>query len=143
VVSAESVPDGGTRDALDPHRAPARNATKGRDMHKLGVFLLTIAVFGVVPARAQDIAGMEDCTKTSGLDKRTGCFQSNIEFLNRLVAKNAAGLQQKLSAANAEIGELKRAVAGLQTKLADLQTSLAKLQAGVEQLQPAKKPDAK
>jgi septal ring factor EnvC (AmiA/AmiB activator) len=112
-------------------------------MHKLGVFLLTIAVFGVVPARAQDIAGMEDCTKTSGLDKRTGCFQSNIEFLNRLVAKNAAGLQQKLSAANAEIGELKRAVAGLQTKLADLQTSLAKLQAGVEQLQPAKKPDAK
>jgi uncharacterized protein (DUF302 family) len=34
-------------------------------------------------AQAQDIAGMEDCTKTAGLDKRTGCFQSNVNFLHQ------------------------------------------------------------
>jgi septal ring factor EnvC (AmiA/AmiB activator) len=113
-------------------------------MHKIRAFLLAAAVLALHPAQAQDIAGMEDCTKTSGLDKRTGCFQSNVEFLNKLIAKNTTGLQQKLSAANAEIGELKRAVASLQTNVANLQTSLAKLQTGVEQLQqPAKKPDTK
>ena len=54
-------------------------------MYKIAAFLLAAAAFGFGPAQAQDIAGMEDCTKTSGLDKRTGCFQSNIEYLNRSI----------------------------------------------------------
>jgi len=113
-------------------------------MHKLVIFVLAGAAFALHLAQAQDIAGMEDCTKTSGLDKRTGCFQSNIEYLNRLIAKNAADMQQKLSAANAEIGELKRAVAGLQANVAGLQTNVANLKTSIEQLQQAaKKPDAK
>lgn len=113
-------------------------------MYKIGVLLLAAAISGFGPAQAQDIAGMEDCSKTSGLDKRTGCFQSNVEFLHKLIAKNTADLQQKLSAANAEIGLLKRAVASLQTDVANLQTGAAKLQTGIEQLQQAaKKPEAK
>ena len=54
-------------------------------------------------ARAQDIAGIEDCTRTSGLDKRTGCFQSNVNFLQRLVTKNELDAAQRLKAAEAEI----------------------------------------
>jgi hypothetical protein len=98
----------------------------------LGVSLLVIGIDG---GRAQDIAGIEDCTKTSGLDKRTGCLQSNVNFLQRLVTKNALETWQKLNAADAEIVALKRAV-----------TSLQKI---VEQLQAAqraagdKKPEAK
>jgi hypothetical protein len=129
-----------------PRSAPALilEATKGRDMYKIGVLLLAAAISGFAPAQAQDIAGMEDCSKTSGLDKRTGCFQSNVEFLHKLIAKNTADLQQKLSAANAEIGLLKRAMASLQTDVANLQTSAAKLQTGIEQLQQAaKKPESK
>src|SRR5713226_10211280 len=114
------------------------------DMHRMTALLIAAAVFTVHPAQAQDIAGMEDCTKTSGLDKRTGCFQSNIEFLHKLIAKNTADMQQKLSTANAEIGELKRAVASLQANVAGLQTNVANLKTNIEQLQQAtKKPDAK
>jgi phage shock protein A len=113
-------------------------------MYKIGALLLAAAAFGFGPAQAQDIAGMEDCTKTSGLDKRTGCFQSNIEYLNRSIAKHTADMQQKLSAANAEIGLLKRAVASLQADVAGLQTNVANLKTSIEQLrQAAKKPDAK
>src|SRR5256714_8665071 len=101
-------------------------------MSRLAAFALGAALLGFDPAQAQDIAGMEDCTKTSGLDKRTGCFQSNIEYLNRSIAKNAADMQQKLSAANAEIGELKRAVAGLQANVAGLQTNVANLKTSIE-----------
>jgi phage shock protein A len=111
-------------------------------MH-ITAWLLAAAMFAMVPAQAQDIAGIEDCSKTSGLDKRTGCFQSNIEFLHRLIVKQTGDFQQKLSAAHAEIGELKRAVAGMQTSITNLQTSVSKLQASLEQLQAAKKPDAK
>src|SRR5213083_762959 len=113
-------------------------------MVRVAVLGLSLIVVGIDAGRAQDIAGMEDCTKTSGLDKRTGCFQSNIEYLNRSIAKNAADMQQKLSAANAEIGELKRAVAGLQANVAGLQTNVATLKTSIEQLQQAaKKPEAK
>jgi chromosome segregation ATPase len=108
--------------------------------------LLAAAMLLIAPAAAsaQDIAGIEDCTKTGGLDKRTGCFQSNVEFLHRSIAKQTGDAQQKLSAAYAEIGELRRAVAALQTNIATLQTALVKMQAAVDQLQPpAKKPDAK
>ena len=60
---------------------------------------LSLIVIGVDAGCAQDIAGIEDCTKTSGLDKRTGCLQSNVNFLHRLVTKNALNAQQKPDAA--------------------------------------------
>jgi hypothetical protein len=99
-------------------------------MYRLATFVIAAAAFGLHLAQAQDIASMEDCTKTNGLDKRTGCFQSNIEYLNRVIAKNAADVQQKLTAANAEIGALKKTIATLQTSVEQLQNA-------------AKKPDAK
>jgi uncharacterized protein YecT (DUF1311 family) len=84
----------------------------------LGLSLITVGA-----ARAQDIAGIEDCTKTSGLDKRTGCFQSNINFLQRLVNKNALEASQKLNAADAEIVALKSAVTRLQKTVEQLQAA--------------------
>jgi hypothetical protein len=58
-------------------------------MFRIAVLGLSLVVVGVEAGCAQDIAGIEDCTKTSGLDKRTGCLQSNVNFLQRLVTKNA------------------------------------------------------
>ena len=48
-----------------------------------------VAPLGASLASAQDIAGTEDCTKTSGLDRRTGCLQANINFLQRTMTRNA------------------------------------------------------
>jgi hypothetical protein len=92
-------------------------------MVKLAVLSLSLILVAATPARAQDIAGIEDCTKTSGLDKRTGCLQSNVNFLQRLVTKNALESFQKLSAANAEIVALKAAVSGLQKTVEQLQSA--------------------
>jgi hypothetical protein len=58
-------------------------------MVRIAVLALSLILIGVNGGWAQDIAGIEDCTKTSGLDKRTGCLQSNVNFLHRLVTKNA------------------------------------------------------
>ena len=77
--------------------------------------------------RAQDIAGMEDCTKTIGLDKRTGCLQSNVNFLRRLVMKNA--VEAELKATEAEIMALRGTVTSLQKtveQLAAAQKTLGK-----------------
>jgi hypothetical protein len=92
-------------------------------MVRIAALGLSLIVVGVDAARAQDIAGIEDCTKTAGLDKRTGCFQSNINFLQRLVTKNALEAWQRLNAANAEIAALKSTVASLQKTVERLQAA--------------------
>jgi ABC-type Na+ transport system ATPase subunit NatA len=92
-------------------------------MVRLAVLSLSLIVVATAAAPAQDIAGIEDCTKTSGLDKRTGCLQSNVNFLQRLVTKNALESFQKLNAANAEIVALKATVSGLQKTLEQLQAA--------------------
>jgi uncharacterized protein YPO0396 len=92
-------------------------------MVRLAVLGLSLIVVAAAPAQAQDIAGIEDCTKTSGLDKRTGCLQSNVNFLQRLVTKNALESLQKLNAANAEIVALKATVSGLQKTVEQLQAA--------------------
>jgi hypothetical protein len=92
-------------------------------MVRVAVLSLSLIVVAATAAQAQDIAGIEDCTKTSGLDKRTGCLQSNVNFLQRLVTKNALESFQKLSAANAEIVALKATVSGLQKTVEQLQAA--------------------
>ncbi len=101
-------------------------------MAKLAMLCVGLVVAGCGLAAAQDIAGVEDCTKTSGLDKRTGCLQSNVNFLQQLVTKNALDARQRLSAANTEIAALK-------TEIAALKGALTSLQASVEQLRAALK----
>ena len=86
----------------------------------LGLGMIVAAGSG---ALAQDIPGIEDCTKTAGLDKRTGCLQSNVNFLQQLVTKNALDARQRLNTANTEIIALKSAVASLQASVEQLQTA--------------------
>jgi outer membrane murein-binding lipoprotein Lpp len=92
-------------------------------MVRIAVLGLSLIVVGVEAGCAQDIAGIEDCTKTSGLDKRTGCFQSNVNFLQRLVTKNALDSRQKLDEAVAEIVALKSVVTRLQKTVEQLQAA--------------------
>src|SRR6266508_370857 len=57
-------------------------------MLKIAALCLGLIVVGFDLGQAQDIAGIEDCTKTTGLDKRTGCLQSNVNVLQQLITKN-------------------------------------------------------
>jgi hypothetical protein len=101
----------------------ARNRDGEKSMVRIAVLGLSLIVVGVEAGCAQDIAGIENCTKTSGLDKRTGCFQSNVNFLQRLVTKNALDSRQKLDEAAAEIVALKSVVTRLQKTVEQLQAA--------------------
>ena len=88
--------------------------------------LLTAAMLtGMAAASAQDIAGVEDCTKTAGLDRRTGCLQANVNFLQRTMTRNASEAQRRLQAAEAEIVALKTTLAALRKQVDELQAAKA------------------
>src|SRR5258708_9681084 len=97
-------------------------------------FALGLVVAGCAVAHAQDIAGIEDCTKASGLDKRTGCLQSNVNFLQQLATKNALEARQRLNAATTEIVALKAEVASLKAEATSLKGLVGSLQASMEPL---------
>jgi hypothetical protein len=105
--------------------------------HTVILGLVSMVVLPLVPARparAQDVPGIEICTRESRLDRRTSCLQSNVEFLQQVIAKNALDAQQKLAAANRDIAALKEQLAGANRDVAALRDALAAVQARVEAL---------
>lgn len=89
------------------------------------------------PSSAQDVPGIEVCTRESRMDRRTGCLQSNVEFLQQVLTKNALDAQQKLSAANREIAALKEQLAAANRDLAALKDGLSAMEATIGELQKA------
>jgi hypothetical protein len=86
---------------------------------------------------AQDVPGIEICTVEKTMERRTSCLQSNVDFLQKTIAKLTTDHQQKLDAANRQIDGLKITIAGLQKIVDDLQAAQKKAAEDVK-----KKPDA-
>jgi hypothetical protein len=103
-------------------------------MFKFAFLCCTCICIGSV-AQAQDIAGIEDCTRTSGLEKKTSCLQANINLLQQILTRHALDAQQRLEASRNEIIALKSAVTSLQARLEEL--------AATRQAPAEKKPDKK
>lgn len=84
---------------------------------------LTIAMLlaAGAPAPAQDIPGIELCTAEKDMVRRTSCLQSNINFLQRLIGREAMAARRNLDAAQRQIDELTRTVVELQKTVAGLQ----------------------
>jgi hypothetical protein len=87
------------------------------------VALLTIAA----TAAAQDIRGLEVCTAEKTMERRTSCLQSNVEFLQQAMAKQARDAQAKLTAAAQETAAQKAELAALKAQLAKLQADLMEM----------------
>src|SRR5258708_5446130 len=77
-------------------------------------------------AYAQDVPGIEICTVEKTMERRTSCLQSNVDFLQKTIARLSLDHQQKLDAANRQIEGLKSALAGLQKIVDDLQAAQKK-----------------
>jgi len=77
-------------------------------------------------ALAQDVPGIEICTVEKTMERRTSCLQSNVDFLQKTIAKLAADHQQKLDAANRQIENLKSTTASLQKIVDELQAAQKK-----------------
>ena len=101
-----------------------------------GFCVAASCVLGAAVAGAQDVPGIEICTVEKTMERRTSCLQSNVEFLQKTMAKLTLDHQQKLDAAKAQIEALKVNLTALQKTVSDLQAA---------QQKPAgdpKKPDA-
>jgi hypothetical protein len=92
----------------------------------LGVSVTACCVLGAAVAHAQDVPGIEICTVEKTMERRTSCLQSNVEFLQKTVAKLSADHQQKLDAANRQIEALKANVVALQKVVEELKTAQSK-----------------
>jgi uncharacterized protein YPO0396 len=77
-------------------------------------------------ATAQDVPGIEICTVEKTMERRTSCLQSNVNFLQKMLATHAAFNQQKLDSANRQIDSLKGTVASLQKVVDELQAAQKK-----------------
>jgi predicted nucleic acid-binding Zn-ribbon protein len=120
-----------------------------RNTVELGIACLGLSLLAT-PTLAQDVPGIEICTRESRLDRRTSCLQSNVDFLQQVVTRNALDAQQRLSAANREIAALKeqsaaasQEVAALKDALAAMQAKIAELLKTAPQTKPEPKPQAK
>ena len=71
-------------------------------------------------ARAQDVPGIEICTRESRLDRRTSCLQSNVQFLQQELSRNALDAQQKLGAAARDLAAFKDMLAAARADIAAL-----------------------
>jgi hypothetical protein len=101
--------------------------TVARFLRPAGVLLLAGGL--LTPAAAQDIQGMEVCTAEKQIERRTGCLQTNVEFLQRALSKLTRETQDKIAAvdrdlvfARNEITALKATVEKLNGELAQMKT---------------------
>jgi esterase/lipase len=92
----------------------------------LGGCAMVLGVLGANVASAQDVPGIEICTVEKTMERRTSCLQSNVEFLQKTIAKLTLDHQQKLDAAKAQIEALKTNLAALQKTVSDLQAAQQK-----------------
>lgn len=101
---------------------------------RFGCGLLVFAL-GASIVHAQDVPGIEICTAEKTMERRTSCLQSNVEFLQKTIAKLALDHQQKLDAAKAQIEALKANTVALQKVVDELKATPARSP------DSAKKPD--
>jgi hypothetical protein len=96
-----------------------------------------LAASATAPAQAQDVRGLEVCTAEKQMERRTGCLQSNVEFLQGVIERNARDARQKLDAAGKDLAAARTEINTLKAALAATQTRLDKLEkAAVNQAKP-------
>jgi peptidoglycan hydrolase CwlO-like protein len=103
---------------------------------------MLIMFAAAMPAWAQDIRGLEVCTAEKAMERRTGCLQSNVEFLQQALAKQIRETQGKLDTAAREAAAQKADIAAQGAEIAALKTELTKLKQELADLKKPK-PDKK
>jgi hypothetical protein len=116
---------------------------RGIFMTKRVLAVVSIAACCLLPserARAQDVPGIEICTVEKTMERRTGCLQSNVDFLMKTIGKLALDHQQKIDAANRQIEALKASLVSMQKTVENLQAEQKKAteDAGKKDAPPAK-----
>src|SRR5262245_11107221 len=107
--------------------------TMGRSLACAVMMLLALVS---LRATAQDIPGLERCTAEKQMDRRTGCLQSNDDFLQQTLLKLARETNAKIAASG-------RALAAAQTEIAALKSAMERLNSEVAQMKAKAEPTSK
>ncbi|HVO92832.1 MAG TPA: hypothetical protein VMT22_08330 [Terriglobales bacterium] len=94
----------------------------------VGLALLTL----VSPAAAQDVRGLEVCTAEKQMERRTGCLQANVEFLQQALVRLARETQEKIAAAGRDLAAARTEIAVLKSTLDRLNNEFAQMKAKAE-----------
>ncbi|MCO5130855.1 MAG: hypothetical protein M9932_09840 [Xanthobacteraceae bacterium] len=86
-------------------------------MRYVAMMVVATAAAVAPAARAQDVPGIEICTAEKDMARRTGCLQSNVDFLKTTMTKMALDHQRKLDAATRQIDALRTALTALQKQV--------------------------
>jgi septal ring factor EnvC (AmiA/AmiB activator) len=84
------------------------------------------------PATAQDIPGLELCTAEKQMERRTGCLQSNDEFLQQTLSKLARETNAKITASGRALASAQAEIAALKSAIEKLNSELAQMKAKAE-----------
>jgi hypothetical protein len=90
-----------------------------------GVLLLLLLPPSV--AGAQDIRGLEVCTAEKQMERRTGCLQANVEYLQQALTKLGRETEAKLSAAERDLASARAETATLKSTVEKLTGELAQI----------------
>jgi|SRR5690349_20212602 BMFP domain-containing protein YqiC len=80
-------------------------------------------------AAAQDIRGIEKCTAETQMERRTGCLQANVEFLQQALTKLERDTREKINAVTRDLVASRTEIATLKSTVAKLDSELAQLKA--------------
>ena len=83
-------------------------------------------------ASAQDIPGLEACTAEKQMDRRTGCLQSNDDFLQRTLSKLSRETQAKIAASDRDLAAARAEIATLKSAVEKLNSELLRMKEKVE-----------
>ena len=72
---------------------------------------------------------MEACTAEKQMERRTGCLQANVEFLQQALTKLARETQDKISAAGRDLTAARAEIVALKAAMAKLNDELAQMKA--------------
>jgi hypothetical protein len=83
-------------------------------------------------ATAQDIPGLEACTAEKQMERRTGCLQSNDDFLQRTLSKLSRETQAKIAASDRDLAAARADIAALKSAMERLNGELMRMKEKVE-----------
>jgi hypothetical protein len=72
---------------------------------------------------------MEVCTAEKQIERRTGCLQANIEFLEQALNKLARETQDKITATDRDLAAAQAEIAGLKSTMERLTSELSQTKA--------------
>jgi ubiquinone biosynthesis protein UbiJ len=95
------------------------------------IVMMLLAMMPVC-ATAQDIPGLEVCTAEKQMERRTGCLQSNDEYLQQALSKLARETQGKIAASGRALAAAQAEIAALKSAMEKLNSELAQMKSKVE-----------